>query len=132
MKALEPMMKHGFSGFDALIGTRIDHLEVGKAVVSIVVEEKHCNPMGTLHGGALLSLADSAAGLACSWDGLSPTAEGKLSFTAPCLLGDRVRVQGIELRHGRTLRTCEVRAWNQEDKLVAAGIYTYVAPREEG
>lgn len=130
MTAFDTEKIRGISSFDRLLGTQVEAVSPGRAVVSLVVDQKHCNPMGSLHGGVLLTLADSAAGLACSWEGMSPTVEGKLSFLAPCIVGDRVWVEGKELHHGRTLRSCEVRAWNQHDKLVAAGLFTYVAPRQ--
>lgn len=121
----------GATGFDGLIGSRIEEIRPGRAVFTLAVEEKHLNPMGSLHGGVLLAMADTAAGCACSYEPtVCPTVEGKLSFLLPCHLGDTLRVEGTELRHGRQLLTCEVKAWNQKGKLVAAGIYTYMISRQ--
>ncbi|MHC1787080.1 MAG: PaaI family thioesterase [Christensenellales bacterium] len=125
------ILDQGVTGFDRLIGSRIELIEPGKAVFSLQVEEKHCNPMGTLHGGVLLTMADSAAGCACSYEEtICPTVEGKLSFLLPCFLGDTIRVEGRELKHGASLLTCEVKAWNQRGKLVAAGLFTYIISRQ--
>lgn len=117
----------GLTGFDRLIGSEIKLIQPGKAIFTLHVQERHCNPMGTLHGGLLMTLADTAAGCACSYEPcVCPTVEGKLNFLLPCFNGDTITVEGNELRHGKQLLSCEVRAFNQEGKLVACGLYTYL------
>ena len=131
------ILRTGVRGFDALIGSQIQRIEPGRAVFTLKVEEKHLNPMGTLHGGVLLTMADTTAGCACAYEPtVCPTLEGKLNFLAPCFLGDFLRMEGQELRHGKTILACEVKAWNQHGNLVAAGLFTYMKshkpmPREE-
>ncbi|MDD4080082.1 MAG: PaaI family thioesterase [Eubacteriales bacterium] len=131
------ILKAGIRGFDALIGSRIELIEPGRAVFTLKVEDRHLNPMGSLHGGVLLTMADTAAGCACAYEPtVCPTLEGKLNFLAPCFPGDTVRVEGHELRHGKTILACEVKAWNQHGNLVAAGLFSYIKsqkpmPREE-
>ena len=124
------ILNTGLKGFDALIGSQIELIEPGRAVFNLRVEEKHMNPMGFMHGGVLLAMADAAAGCACSYEPtVCPTVEGKLNFILPCHLGDTLTVEGRELRHGRTLLNCEVKAWNQHGKLVAAGLFSYIISR---
>jgi len=131
------ILKSGVRGFDALIGSEIQLIEPGKAVFSLRVEEKHLNPMGSLHGGVLLTMADTAAGCACAYEPtVCPALEGKLNFLEPCFLDDMITVEGRELRHGKTILSCEVKAWNQRGTLVAAGLFSYIIsrkpmPREE-
>ena len=36
----------------------------GESTVELEVEERHSNPMGTVHGGILCDLADAAMGIA--------------------------------------------------------------------
>lgn len=125
------ILQAGLQGFDALIGSKIEIIEPGRAVFSLHVQEKHMNPMGTLHGGVLLTMADTAAGCACAYEPtVCPTVEGKLNFLSPCHLGDTITVEGRELRHGKTLLSCEVKAWNQKGHLVAAGLFSYIISRK--
>ena len=42
----------------AALNMKIEHVEPGKAVVSMPVSDIHMNGMGAVHGGALFSLAD--------------------------------------------------------------------------
>ena len=43
-----------------LLGFRLTHIEAGSATVEIEVNERFWNPMGTLHGGILVDIADAA------------------------------------------------------------------------
>ena len=118
-----------FSGehFGSLMGFRFELLVPGIAVISIHVEKKHLNPMGTLHGGVLMAMADSAAGCACSYvDSVCPTVEGKLNFMMPAFAGDTISATGKEIRHGATLLSGEVTITNQQGQIIAVGLYTYI------
>lgn len=39
-------------------------VESGRAVVELAADDRHANPMGTLHGGTLCDIADAAMGMA--------------------------------------------------------------------
>lgn len=45
-----------------LIGFVLKEIEPGRAVFQIEADERHHNPMGTLHGGVYCDLADAAMG----------------------------------------------------------------------
>jgi uncharacterized protein (TIGR00369 family) len=47
-----------------LLGFVLKSIEPGHAVFEIEVDERHHNPMGTLHGGIFCDLADAAMGYA--------------------------------------------------------------------
>ena len=59
-----------------LIGMRLLSAENGEAVFEMDADERHWNPMGTVHGGILCDIADAAMGFAFA----STLAEGE-SFT---------------------------------------------------
>ena len=46
------------------MGFELSALEPGRVVLEMTVDERHHNPMGTVHGGTLSDLADAAMGLA--------------------------------------------------------------------
>jgi uncharacterized protein (TIGR00369 family) len=48
----------------ALLGMHIETVKRGRVVFSVVADEMHENPMGTMHGGIIASLVDSAMGCA--------------------------------------------------------------------
>ena len=47
-----------------LIGFTLSDVEPGRAVITFDAEDRHANPMGTLHGGVLCDIADAAMGMA--------------------------------------------------------------------
>lgn len=47
-----------------LIGFELLEAEHGRALFRLQAEERHANPMGTIHGGVLCDLADAAMGSA--------------------------------------------------------------------
>src|SRR5262245_13381327 len=59
-----------------LVGLVMTAIEPGRAVFELRAEERHHNPMGTLHGGVYCDLADAAMG----WAYAATLAEGE-SFT---------------------------------------------------
>jgi uncharacterized protein (TIGR00369 family) len=67
-----------------LVGFTLKSIEPGRAVFEMEVDERHHNPMGTLHGGIYCDLADAAMGYAYAatlTDGESfTTIELKINF----------------------------------------------------
>ncbi|HTD50890.1 MAG TPA: PaaI family thioesterase [Acidimicrobiia bacterium] len=50
----------------ALLGMELDEVQPGRTVFSMLAEEVHENPMGTMHGGIVATLVDTAMGCALS------------------------------------------------------------------
>lgn len=53
-----------FKGFNALLGIQVEKMENGVAELTVPVTPKLLNSAGTVHGGALATMADCAAGSA--------------------------------------------------------------------
>ena len=70
-----------------LIGFAVTAVESGRVVVEMAADERHANPMGTLHGGVLCDIADIAMEVAYSSnldEGESfTTLELKINFLKP-------------------------------------------------
>jgi len=50
----------------ALLGLELERVEPGTTVFSLTADEVHENPMGTMHGGIVAALVDTAMGCAVS------------------------------------------------------------------
>ena len=62
-------MQHGDAAAPpavALLGMSLDEVERGRTVFSVVADELFENPMGTMHGGIVATLVDTAMGCAIS------------------------------------------------------------------
>ena len=114
------------SNFLKLIGAELTVLREGYAEVELVSQEKHQNVNGTVHGGILFSLADTAVGAASNSGGrASVTLEGKLNMIRPASVdGERLTAMARELHGGRRTGVYECRILGGSGKLVAEGLYT--------
>src|SRR5262245_13697146 len=56
--------RFGSSEFQAFVGAMLERVAPDEVDVSLRVEPRHLNLSGTLHGGMIATLADTATGLA--------------------------------------------------------------------
>jgi uncharacterized protein (TIGR00369 family) len=105
-----------------LIGFRIVEIERDRAVFRMEAEERHTNPMGTLHGGVLCDLSDAAMGCAFASTleaGQSyTTLELSINFLRPVFKASLTATGRVVKRTRKTgLIECDVT--DEEDRLVA-------------
>jgi len=105
-----------------LIGFTLTAIEPGRAVFELRADERHLNPLGTLHGGVYCDLADAAMGMAYAAtlpEGESfTTVELKINFLRPVRAGT-VTAEGRVLKAGRTLGYVECEVKDEKGTLVA-------------
>jgi len=92
------------------------------------------NVGGIVHGGAVMSIADAAAGVALATllekvVERPITIELKINFCSPATAGT-VEARGSVVQKGSRIAVCEVEV-TQEDRLVAKGISTYMILKAE-
>jgi uncharacterized protein (TIGR00369 family) len=90
-----------------LLGFSLDRADEGEAVFSMDPRTEHTNPLGTVHGGILTTLLDSAMG--CAVHTTLPagvmytTLELKVNFLRPSFAGGaRLVAEGTVLHRGGT------------------------------
>lgn len=105
----------GLSGFSA---------EVGTASFRLVPQEFHYNPLGTVHGGVISTLLDTAA--ACSVHSTLPAGVGYTSldlnvkFLRPVSIASgRLTCTGAILQSGRRTALAEARLTDAKGRLLA-------------
>jgi uncharacterized protein (TIGR00369 family) len=98
--------------------------EVGSIHVELVPEQRHYNPLGSVHGGVLSTLLDTAAG--CSVHSTLAPGEGYTSldltvkFLRPATVESRLlRATGSVLHRGRRTALAEASLVDAEGRLVA-------------
>jgi len=91
--------------------------------VSMTVRDDHLNFHGTLHGGALFSLADCAFSLASNAAGSPAVAiDTHLVLTAPTRMGDTITATAVEVSLGKQLATYRVDVHRDDGRTV--GLFT--------
>ncbi|MCB0986973.1 MAG: PaaI family thioesterase [Microthrixaceae bacterium] len=111
------------------LGMDISSATAGTAEASLVVDDKHLNPNGVVHGAVLFALVDTAMGAAA----MSVLAEGRYAtsvdiqfrFVRPASTG-RLSATVEVIKAGRNLIHLEGRITGEDDKLIstAAGTFT--------
>jgi uncharacterized protein (TIGR00369 family) len=110
-----------------LIGFVLKEIAPGRAVFELKVDDRHHNPMGTLHGGILCDVADAAMGMAYGamlGEGEScTTVELKINFLRPVRQGTITAIAQV-LKAGATLAYIECDVKNNGGQLVAKAACT--------
>jgi uncharacterized protein (TIGR00369 family) len=117
-----------------LIGVEVEEVGGGESVMTMVAEERHSNPMGTIHGGILCDLADAAMGVAF-FSTLEPgesftTLELKINFLRPFWTGKLI-ARGKVVQRGKTVGMVECDIFDDQERLVARSSSTCLALRGE-
>ncbi|MGB4609869.1 MAG: PaaI family thioesterase [Saccharofermentanales bacterium] len=91
------------------LGAKMETVKHQKSVVSLLVGEQHLNPNGTVHGGVVMTLADTAAGACLLYLG-QPSATIDLSyrFLKPVFEGDLLVAKARVIQSGKTVIVVEV------------------------
>lgn len=103
---------------------QVVEVKKGYAKVALRIDEQILNVHGFVHGGALYSLADTAAGAASFATGRdSVTLSGNINYMKP---GTGGKLFGIaqEISAGRTTGVYEVFIFNDEDVLLTRATFT--------
>ena len=112
-----------------LLGFTLKAIEPGRAVFEMEVDERHHNPMGTLHGGVYCDLADAAMGFAYAatlGEGESfTTVELKINFLRAVRKGT-LTAEAKVVKAGSTLGYVECDVTDNAGKLVAKAASTCI------
>ncbi|MBA2286641.1 MAG: PaaI family thioesterase [Ktedonobacteraceae bacterium] len=118
----------------ALLGMTLVDVSEGRVVFSVEPAEYHYNPLGTVHGGIVATLLDSAMG--CAVQSLLPAGTGytTLEIKANYLRSmtsatGTVTCEGTIIHLGGRIATAEARVTDAAGKLYAHGTTTCIILR---
>lgn len=99
-------------------------VEEGRVCVFMTANEFHYNPLGSVHGGAIATMLDTAAG--CAVHSVLPAGVGYTSldlntkFLRPVTVeSGQLRAEGSIINRGRTTALAEARLYDAAGRLVA-------------
>jgi uncharacterized protein (TIGR00369 family) len=117
-----------------LLGFALKAIEPGRAVFEMAIDERHHNPMGTLHGGVYCDLADAAMGFAYAatlQDGESfTTIELKINFLR-AVRNSTLTAEAQVVKAGSTLGYIECAVTDAQGRLVAKAASTCMKLKKE-
>jgi uncharacterized protein (TIGR00369 family) len=114
-------------GFAQQLGIEPDDAADGQARLRFTASEEHLNPAGTLHGGVLATLVDSAMGLAVrsatSDDDVPATSQLTVTYLRPGTPGELTVTAQVRTR-GEHLTVCDADV-EQDGRAVAHAVATF-------
>lgn len=126
---------HRPSPFVEMIGAQLEEWREGYVRMSLLLDEKHTNPNGVMHGGVATSLMDEVLGaVVASVRGMEvmmaaphATVDMNVSFLAGPRAGDEIVVEGRALKVGRRVAFGEAEVTRRgRGDLIAKGRFTFV------
>lgn len=115
-----------------LIGIEVVSFGERETTMKLEAQERHSNPMGTIHGGILCDLADAAMGMSF----FSTLAEGetfttlelKMNYLRPFWTGTLL-AHGKVISRGKTIGLTECRIVDDQERLIAHATSTVMTLR---
>ncbi len=118
------------SNYSELTGIDIVSVAPDCVVCSMKVTDALANRNGALHGGALMTLADNAAGTSAyiniPADKSNTTIESKTNFMRGVSIGDTVTARSVPLHVGRTTIVLQITMSRSDGKTVAVTTQTHM------
>lgn len=115
---------NGHDQFSIESGVRLTKLGQGFAEAEMDFSSKRTNFMGTMHGGALFTLADVVAGTALlSHGSLCVTLSTSINYIRPASSG-KLRAVAHETHCGAKIGVCDVTIFNEGNHVVCTCTYT--------
>ncbi len=133
MKTLNPAYVAAITGivnqcpYFSLLSMKLNSFDTGQSHMRVMVEKKHLQPFGMVHGGVYASLIDAAAFWAVFPQlddnlGLT-TVELKINYLAPHSNGQML-AKGRSIKVGKTLCLGEATIEDENGRLLAHGTET--------
>lgn len=116
--------------FAAFMGMKITHVSLDKVTAEMPVREEFNNRNGTMHGGAVMALADNLGGTATMANlppgGRTATIESKTNFFSAIPVGEVARAECTPLHRGRSTMVWQTRITRGDGRLCALVIQTQI------
>lgn len=116
------------NAFANFIGLTVTEIRPVAAKTEMPVTENHMNPIGSVHGGCLSTMADVTGGAAaCSYGLQITTLDCSLHYLRPGLGATCLYGEARELKRGKRVLVYDVSIRDQRGTVLAEGIYSYMS-----
>ena len=106
-------------------GMELEAVERDRVVIGMSVSEKSMNPLGIVHGGAMYTMADSAAGLAALTGGRRyATRSSTMHYLSNCSEGT-LHAEAQVIHRGRSTCLVKTQVCSEEGKVLAMGEFDF-------
>ena len=118
--------RNGIPGFAKETGIVVTKAGDGYAEGEMRIDAMHGNPIGSVHGGAIFSLADTIGGVAATSKGsYVTTVSGNINYLNPAIGTSYLKAKTREVKAGKTIMVYDVVMQNDQDQVIAEARMTY-------
>ena len=111
--------------FVQLVGIEIEEVGQDCSRLRLAIRPECLNPHGLVHGGALFTLADNAAGCAASTDGRTYVTQASDIHFLHTVASGSVLAEAQVKHRGRSTVLVEVSLRGEDDRLLATASFSY-------
>ena len=116
------------NSFGNLVGVRIEEIREGYARSVLDVRADLSNPIGSLHGGALFTIADITGGSAAVSHGEQvTTVDADIRYLRPGINVKKLTAESREIKKGKNLLVYQVEVRDENETLLAAATLSYMS-----
>jgi len=123
IEAVQQFLEGDQSHFSRHIGLKITSYSVEKIEAEIKTGPEHSNRAGVMHGGAIMTMADTLGGVGTTANlpegSATVTIESKTNFFSAVPVGDTARAECTPLHRGRTTMVWQTKITRGDGKLAA-------------
>ncbi len=120
--------RNDHNAFAQLIAIQVDEIHGGYARAHFDVTEKHMNPINSVHGGCLYSLADVVAGSAASSYGMKVTTmDSNMQYLRPAIDCTQIIGYAEAVKVGKRVAVYRIELRNQDETVLAIGTFTFMS-----
>lgn len=115
-------------GFSGEIGIKLISAGDGHARMKIDIEPRHRNPIGSVHGGCIFSLADTVSGVAVASTGVGCTTLSAHTVYLKAAMMNKSRVlyaEALPVRIGRKIAVIQVKITDDLEQDIAEMTFEY-------
>ena len=120
---LERLQSYGKTLFAGELGIRFTEATPERVCAELVAEDRHCTTPGIVHGGVIMSLADTLGGIATSLN-LPPgagttTIESKTNFLGAAHPREKIRADCTAVHRGKRTMVWQTRVMSPDGRTLA-------------
>ena len=114
-------------GFTKEMDMIFTEVSEGYAKAEMEVQQKHMNPIGSVHGGVIFALADTTGGVAATAknDSFVTTVSGNINYLNPAINVKKLIATTKELKVGKNILVYDVTIADETEKVIAEARMTY-------
>ncbi len=125
-------LHYGDNTFISYLGIEITEIRKGYAEGKMKIRPEFCNPLGSVHGGCLFTLADTVGGYAALSHGeAATTMDAGYHYLAPAIEAKEILAVAEEVKHGKNVSVYDVCLYDDNKKLLGKGTFSFFHLKEQ-